>query len=726
MTWIRYQQILITRTLMNWVQASEYLMLIYHVFQECILLPIHQSLFPVKPLFLRSIQSLTVESIFRLQEYIVREILPVKSQIAQKLQNAHTFTPSDQKKIYEETLHLHHYVQPCMIEAKKWLRKHPELATNSTFQAASLELRKTATLLNQIAALNPEVPFLCHRPGSPLIPKRIPIGLINENGSDCFMNVVRQLLFNIPALRRHLLEKLPPDRYKNTLANAATYILAQQRRDYTSLGGSRIIRDDVDMQTGQQEDASEALTKFLNHVGDLKKINPNLPLSPNNVEQHNPLLFWITHRKRFQINHAYADFTPDSRAGITPDGWIRSQYIPASTLTLDLKDTANISLEKALERWADCNSGGDAYLVTKANGEKVECPLLHEESRFNMLPPYLILTLKRFERGPGYNIKDNRILDMHETFVINGNIVQTRENGFYRVKGFVSHQGKSAYVGHYISYIFIPDEEKGEKGTWYCCDDRFVSKVDLPTVREALSTCYFIYSELEEKISDQKAKTILDMREHQTQARELQLAARQSMKSAKANNLKKQIDALEYDLDMLAFFKAGAIVKNGDPNILSVLFSNTPREFQSLCVKLLQIEKGYSNSEAVLHLHELTAIIHPYLIQEQGDTRVRHIIDQYIYIKQQKLFFLKNAGRIREQILLQLEQLLALQSILERRAISAKLICLILNYLPDRIQKTLAPLTRKINQPLILKKVQELIITTQSSYFASHEITVHA
>jgi len=722
-TWIQHQKVVLTRIstlyltyLIQWLQMSEFLQGIYRFFQELVLIPLNEKFYPVKPLLPIAVQQIQGDTLHDLEQYIAREVTPLSQSINLKLRQAEVLAPSNaraKKGIYEEALALYHQMHPRIQVAGQWMSEHAELNSGRIFIELKTELRQATQLVNRIATLNPNALFLRHHTQCPTIPAPKPIGLINENRNDCFMNAIRQLLFNIRVLRENVISKLPNERYASMLSNAVYYMLRQQRGETTPIGGSSAARDDVDMQTGRQEDATEALAQVLNDITDLERINPHLPISPHNVQPHNPLLFWTTNRKRFEVLGNYADVDPASKLRINQEGWLQSQHTINSSVILDLKGVDNISLETAIQQWANSHSGGDTYRVTLTDGRSTELPLREEQNRFLDLPPYLILTLKRFERERGRNIKESRVVDMHETFILDGNIVHTGRNGRYRIKGFVSHKGDSADGGHYVSYVFVPNTQGSDTGIWYLCDDRNVTEVDIAQVRNALSECYFVYSELEEEISPEKAKVLLEMRQRQTTALELQLAMKASMELALSDTPEKRMQSAQNDLGMLQIFKQAAASKDAEADFLGALFIDLPKDFQAYCLKILQLEKGYSESEAFNHLGELKDIATSYLIREPADEVIRTIIDQYIYMKEQYLLLMQHSEDIRRTSEFQLRQLLALQSILESKDVTSGHVRLALTYLNSEVQKEIVPFLDSFKKAHIQRKVTELLEATQ-------------
>jgi len=706
----QYLQYVIT-----WFQMSSIFQGVVNLFLETIVNPLKHKFYPPQPLLPSSVGIIEADTLHDLQQYILTHITPVSQEINLKLRQVEDLSSigdEAKKRFYDEAIALYHQMSPHIETASKWLTTHKKFETDRTFSEIKAELLEAAKLVNKIAKLNTDGLFLKRRADSPP-PLNRPIGLVNENKNDCFMNAIRQLMLNIPVLCKLVLEKLPPEKYSKTLANAALYFLAQRRGETTPIGGSSSSREEADMQTGRQEDAFEALGQLLNEIVDIEKVHPHLPLSSSNVKEHNPLLFWTTNQKRVEIGVEYDELSVPDQMKISEAGWLHAEHTPNSSVILDLKGVENISLEMALKRWAFFEGRGDGYRVTKKDGGKVDLPIVEETNRFEELPPYLILTLKRFERELGMSKKESRIVDMDETFVLPGEIVSNDKNGRYRIKGFVSHQGATADVGHYVAYVFIPVSEGSEEGKWYCCDDKVVTEVDIATVRQALSFCYFVYSELEKEISPEETKAFLRMRELQTLAVETRLAEEASIELAKQNTPEKRIEAAETDLEMLQLFAMSAAEAEAEPTFLSSIFNQLPKDAYRFFLKVLELEKGYSQSDANAHLNELRTIINPYLVREQADETIRNIIAQYIYMKEQYILGLRNSEDLKKAAEFHLKQLLALQAILESETVTSEHVELVLPYLCDEFQKQLAPHVRdKFDKDALQGQTTELIQAT--------------
>ena len=604
-----------------------------------------------------------------------------------------------------------------VLKAHQWIDAHSNLCPpldNRDFLQLNTTLKNASQLANKIAKLNPHALFLRSRSASDLSPDIRPIGLLNENTNDCFMNSIRQLFVNIEELSKHVMMELPKERYGGMQMDAICYWLAQLRGDDTPLGGSRLARAEAGLQTGRQEDASEAICTILNELVNVQFLNPLLPLSPENTAPLNPLLFWTSESKRYQVEGDYNDLALVSQQRIGRDGWLQAQKTPNVCLTLPIKGLDDISLEMAFARWANSAlNHNDPYRVHISSGGTAEWAFIEEQNRFHDLPNHLLFSLKRFERELGRNVKDGRIVDVNETFVISGDIVQTGRSGRYRIKGFVSHIGTSADNGHYVAYIYMPNKDNPSTGSWYLCDDKVVRLVDLFEVRSALQTCYFAFANLEEEIPLLEARGQWKMRHLQASALEQRLALEASLKLAAEDTPKARIAAEEKRLGMLRLFSDALHVPHASPDILKCVFLDLPRGFQTFCSQLLVSTKRYSETEALDHLGDLATIKIPYLIKEGEIQLKRDIVEQYLYMKEQYLLFMKRGDNLERVSTFQLKQLLALQEILQDEALASENLKLVFPHLNQELQKIFMPFLSDFSLPKAKQEVETLIEATK-------------
>lgn len=657
------------------------------------------------------VEPLQARSFHDLQNHVASHVSPRAQEIRLKLSQASQLDREQKDTLYEETLQLFHHMCHSIHEAEEWMEAHPDLCPKGdshTFVELTGELARCRSVADDIVALNPKALFLRNR--SPLDPQRklTPLGYTNENGNDCFMNALKQLFMNLPVLYEHIIKKLPPEKFAHLRADATSYHLAQIRKDSTPMGGSRITREEINMQTGRQEDVSEVLALFLNEVTDNQFLDPTQPLSPQNVVSTNPLSFWIQNTRRFQVDN-YDELALVSQQSLQPSGWLRPSYEPKGFLTLPLKGATDISIEMALKLWANSSiATEDGFQVHLAEGGSKLCPFQEEENRFYDLPHHLLCCLNRFEQVDGHSVKENRIVDMPERFVISGDIVHSRRSGEYEINGFCCHLGPGANGGHYITFL-------KKNGRWFKCNDQRVAPAKMSEVREALQkNCYLFFANLKREISLEEARAQWQIRHLQASALELQLATQDSKKLALSDSPKERIAAERRRLDGVAIFGDAIRIPEAGNDVLQSLFENLPEDFQTLCLNVLQLEKNYhSEAETREHLSDLKDIMTHYLIKEQETDIVRNIIDQYLYMKQQYLLLMQIQDNLLKRSEFQLKQLLALQEVLQLRNVKKAHLQMIMPHLISEIQEELSPLMEPFQVKPLRQKVSALLETTQ-------------
>lgn len=107
--------------------------------------------------------------------------------------------------------------------------------------------------------------------------------------------------------------------------------------------------------------------------------------------------------------------------------------------------------------------------------DKEDCPICKEKlwkvERFAKLPKILLTAFNRVVQGrnPTKDTTDCPLLLTYLPDTEKG----FQQSGKYRLAGVVSHMGRTAVCGHYISYV--PNHAK--PGEWYCLDDAKVKRI---------------------------------------------------------------------------------------------------------------------------------------------------------------------------------------------------------------------------------------------------------
>lgn len=405
-----------------------------------------------------------------------------------------------------------------VIAFQKLLSKPPpKIKSPST----DLNINEKNTPCAPVTPATPCASTLVSEVSKPVVPP--PIGLKNEGGTDCFMNALRQLSFNIPILKKNVLCKLPKEQFSEIHLDIKRYEEAQTLGKGEPLGGSLAWRKTLGIDTKRQEDIREPLMTLVDLALSPQPIQEDFPLSPYTVKA--PICepaCWIQSRRQFKLEN-YEELSASSQARINKEGWIAPFYEPKGVLTFPLKGLLNISFETILENWgySEISTDEGTYRVDLKSGLSKNCSFTAERNVFFDLPQTFLFTLNRFESHFGKEGKDNRIVDLKETFVVNDSLVRTKKNGRYRIKGFAYHLGKSTGFGHYVAYIKVGK-------TWFLCNDSSIRAVEQREVTEALRKGYLFFAELEEEISSEAAEKIYKQRQKETFELESKLAEKES------------------------------------------------------------------------------------------------------------------------------------------------------------------------------------------------------
>ena len=97
-------------------------------------------------------------------------------------------------------------------------------------------------------------------------------------------------------------------------------------------------------------------------------------------------------------------------------------------------------------------------------------------------PPVLAVHLKRFAFSEsGSRIKKLEHVAFGRELDIAPFVVDAKSAVKYELFGVLVHSGKSAYGGHYYSYVRAPGKEDNQ---WFKMNDTNVSRVDFKTIKQ--------------------------------------------------------------------------------------------------------------------------------------------------------------------------------------------------------------------------------------------------
>lgn len=339
--------------------------------------------------------------------------------------------------------------------------------------------------------------------------ERPPVGLNNENGNDCFLNAVRQFIYNTP-IAEHVLPSLPKTDYPRTLKDCENY---HAQTVGTPMGGSRGVRNELlpaRMLNGHQ-DAHEALMQPLFYVNE--KTCPLFSrIEGTRTYDLGTLPLGITYdqfgresKEYFQIgshhNHGVnvsTDYSGMLSLPIQTEGkqtlktlqGIWDHYMnPAFrrvTPTTSVDEFGAV-LEDSTTITQDMIDSG--RVVRNRHGKyKVLPDQVGESFRFVEAPEHLLFSLKRFTRTDDISTKIGDAVEMDPTFTLDRNHIKNGKAADYQIEAFIVQSGGLS-VGHYISYIF--DRNKNQ---WYRCNDSSVTPISTSDAKAAMRTAYSFYA----------------------------------------------------------------------------------------------------------------------------------------------------------------------------------------------------------------------------------------
>ncbi|MCB1067172.1 MAG: hypothetical protein KDK56_03200 [Simkania sp.] len=339
--------------------------------------------------------------------------------------------------------------------------------------------------------------------------ERIPVGLNNENGDDCFLNSVRQFTYNTP-LAEHVLPALPKEVFPHTLKDCENY---HAQTVGTPMGGSRSVRNELlpPHMRGGHQDAHEALMQLLYYTDE--KTNPifnqiegtrtyDLGSLPRGVtyddfttegkgyfqiaRQHNCGLNIATDRVAMPLLSIKTEEKKTLRT--LQEVWDYHMNPPVQRVVpttspdefgANLCDSTRITPEML-------NSG---RVVTNRHGKYKALPdQVGEKFRFVEPPEHLLFSLKRYTRSLGVSTKIGDTVDMDPTFTLDHNHIKGDRAANYQIEAFIVQSG-SLSVGHYISYVYDRSRDQ-----WYRCNDSSVTPISTSDARAAMRIAYSFYA----------------------------------------------------------------------------------------------------------------------------------------------------------------------------------------------------------------------------------------
>lgn len=275
-------------------------------------------------------------------------------------------------------------------------------------------------------------------------------GLMNL-GNSCFANSLLQSLFLCDEYNKeifqinHKKDKLLTN-YKRILENFDT-----KRKAFKLTSFMKLFRERLGMQGRSQEDAYEALIKFLDYLHDRMKTQENMEnLEVDGVSKKELNMIF---NQRYSIINKYFYGLINNQIKCTKCGNKTKRIETHKGFQVQIEDVD--TLKEAMEAYFTPETIED-YHCEKCD-ERVEC----EKSIIPMTSPkYLYINFKRF----AYDIKRNRMAKINK--MINFDEELEYNGKTYELISVVNHMGNIGR-GHYTSFNKLKDQ-------WYEADDESI------------------------------------------------------------------------------------------------------------------------------------------------------------------------------------------------------------------------------------------------------------
>lgn len=422
------------------------------------------------------------------------------------------------------------------------------------------------------------------------------IGLKNS-GTDCFMNVLVQLLFGDPEIREIIL-KLPPASEKDF-----PLMVGQQEtfRSYKKEMTQLIWKYTEAIRKGEKEplDIGRHLRKKLQLISGLA--GPGA-INFNDGAQHD-----LTEAlKRFFLPFDAAPFTPRLKKEYTLENGRKktlSALDPVLPLAIEitLNDTTTCLFEDQLEHYLTEHPSKDFFAKEEEDGEDFK--VSSGVSKFLGNFEYVFIQFKRFKDG---NTKIHTKIYLKETFFIHPKHVEEGQGGEFQVLCVGFHEGETPIGGHFYAY-------RKQAGAWYKFDDEAVSEVkDKDNFIEDLQSCYCI---LAKRIKGSENKNI---------NAKIQARREESFPIEIEDTLKKKDEIKSLNLFRKALEKKPPNEKDNNK-----IFKALPPEAQAFFRNFVQEGKALTTLNGVQC--KLTSDIEV----------IDHIVAQYQWLRKQRAEFAK-------------------------------------------------------------------------------------
>lgn len=423
--------------------------------------------------------NLTNEADFKtFEKYVNDSFIPTLTLAEKKFEKLET--ASELGTYYEDLFKLR-AMQQTIDGYQKANTSHDYTIIKEPYQKVdALAKRLREHLLNQHRELSTEN---VHQPTPPISAP----GLDNQ-GNGCFANSLFQVLFNVPFLRKWVLEapfektsqNLLP--YREKLNGCIWKYQEAQRSRKRDLGIASDFREAVQTISNtpfndkNQHDVTEFLLEML---GVLEK-------------KDNPLFYQLNNLVEIQdYSNKQHQMHEDAKKEFPNGKKIKKDWEPGYA-SLPIQEGKVLPISTLIDRYMNEKETIDDYTVCHINLHSRLSVSVQKKRRLLSPPQFLSIGFNRFKNNGSSTSKINDKVYIEPEFYLEGrHFSEDRKNGAkYRIRGFV-HQTGSLSEGHYTSCFW----SKGT--TWIYCNDSSTRSIEEKSeeFKSLLQTSYLLFAE---------------------------------------------------------------------------------------------------------------------------------------------------------------------------------------------------------------------------------------
>eukprot|EP01017_Pseudomicrothorax_dubius_P030058 TRINITY_DN3707_c0_g1_i4.p1 TRINITY_DN3707_c0_g1~~TRINITY_DN3707_c0_g1_i4.p1 ORF type:complete len:541 (+),score=67.91 TRINITY_DN3707_c0_g1_i4:218-1840(+) len=311
-----------------------------------------------------------------------------------------------------------------------------------------------------------------------------PVGILNTHNY-CFMNAVMQSLINIPELSQYFLQQ----GYRQLQGyNASSYqtchVMSTAIETYITCTklycNPKELKQyfSTDFDPNQQQDAHEYLIRLREKIRD--EINPiiRFPEGFRDVET-----YWSFVSSKY-TSVMDAIFCGQQTSTFRCNACLKGNNVFETffELSLPIPLRRDLTLEECLEEYV-MDEIIEEYTCESCKKSRGAV----KQTTLNVLPPVLLLVLKRFQVKGRSKDKIRDFVRYPTNLDFSRYLKQTTQSGMstqYKLDSIIAHSGSIDH-GHYVCYALRDSE-------WYLFDDEKASKVDTDTMlsAEAYILCF--------------------------------------------------------------------------------------------------------------------------------------------------------------------------------------------------------------------------------------------